>query len=174
MPATAPAAEPKVTIAAPATETKLSANPAAETKAAEPVIEPKITNTDTVKSCPSNAGDDRKGDCDSGQAQKPGIVQAKTDVPAAVVAPPVQYRVPAAIAFERAPLIAHPQAKAPSGNKVPAKEGETKIDRKCGVRRSKPRFLQPRRLRPMARGLPQRRLRRPRQRRPPQRLRLLP
>lgn len=131
-PATAPAAEPKVTIAAPATETKLSANPAAETKAAEPVIEPKITNTDTVKSCPSNAGDDREGNCDSGQAQKPGIVQAKTDVPAAVVAPPVQYRVPAAIAFERAPLIAHPQAKAPSGNKVPAKEGETKSTENAG------------------------------------------
>lgn len=120
-PVVAPAVEPKVTTAAPATETKSKANPAVETKAAEPVIATKVTNADSVKSCPGNVADGRKDDCDSAK-EKPGIVQAKTDTPAAVVAPPVQYRVPAAIAFEPAPLIAH----APAKTKVPAKESETK------------------------------------------------
>jgi hypothetical protein len=122
VPVAAPAVEPKITLADPAAEIK--SNPALETKAADPVVEPKVTKADSVKSCPGNAADDRKGDCDPAKVQKSGIVQAKTDAPAAVavVPPPAKFRVPAAIAFEPAPLIAHAPAKA----KVPSKETETK------------------------------------------------
>ncbi len=127
--AKAPAVETKAKIADPAVETKALAAPPVEKKvAAAPVVEPKITNADRVASCPGNAADDRKGDCKSSKAQKPVAVQAKTDSPAAVQSPPAKLRVPAAIAFEPAPLIALPPAKAKvaSRNKVQAKESEAK------------------------------------------------
>ncbi len=125
--AKAPVVEPKV--AEPAVETKAIETPAVETKVtAAPVDEPKFTKADRVTSCPGNAADGRKGDCESSKATKPVAVQAKTDSPAAVQSPPAKLRVPAAIAFEPAPLIALPPAKAKvaSRNKAQATESDSK------------------------------------------------
>ena len=117
----APAAEPAVPKQEPAVETKKpvpeAKEPVPETK--QPIAETKLTTADPVKACPPNAADDRKADCDPGKAQKPDVVQAKTDAQAKrdaqaksdLAAAVTRPSVPAAIAFERAPLITPPPAK---------------------------------------------------------------